>query len=297
MFADFKQERIPVNGTEINLRYGGRGAPLLLLHGYPQTHVMWHKVAPKLAETFTVIAPDLRGYGDSSKPAGGADHYGYSKRAMAQDQVEVMAKLGFNGFMVAGHDRGARVAHRMALDHPDRILRLAVLDIIPTLKAFSEVNQVMATSYFHWFFLIQPYDFPERLIGAEAEYYLMSRFARWGVDPCAFSKEALAEYLRCFRDPQCIHATCEDYRAAASIDLDHDRHDLDQKVSCPLLALWGALGFVGKNCDVLGAWRERAADVRGYALQCGHFLPEEKPQETWRAFRDFFGGVATTVRN
>jgi haloacetate dehalogenase len=290
MFEGFKHERIKVTGTEINLRRGGSGPALLLLHGYPQTHVMWHKVAPLLARDFTVVAPDLRGYGDSGKPASGDDHAGYSKRAMARDQVEAMAALGFTHFMVAGHDRGGRVAHRMALDHAQAVTKIAVLDIVPTLKVFDTVNQRVATSYFHWFFLIQPHDFPERLIGNDPDYYLLSRLTRWGSDQSAFAPEAIAEYLRCFKDPASIHATCEDYRAAASIDLQHDRADLNQKVSCPLLALWGGRGLVGAAYDALACWRERAANVQGHALDSGHFLPEEAPEATYAALKQFFSG-------
>ena len=291
MFDSFKRVRVKTTGAVINAVYAGDGPPLLLLHGYPETHVMWHKVAPRLAQDFTVVVPDLRGYGDSSKPPGGDDHYAYSKRAMGQDQAEVMAALGFDSFLLAGHDRGARVAHRMALDYAERVRAVAVLDIVPTLSVFDNVTQALATSYFHWFFLIQPFDFPEHLIGADPEYYLRSRFARWGIDPRSFTEEALAEYLRCFRDPKTIHATCEDYRAAASIDLEHDRAD-PRKVTCPLLALWGTNGFVGKSYDVIAEWRERAVDVRGEGLDCGHFLPEENAGETWSALDKFYRSVA-----
>ncbi len=280
MFENFTRTRVDTTGATINLVQGGSGRPLLLLHGYPQTHVMWHKIAPRLAETFTVVASDLRGYGDSSKPPGGPDHGGYSKRAMAQDQVEVMAKLGFEEFFVVGHDRGARVAHRMALDHPGRVRKLAVLDIVPTYKMFAAVNKDLATAYYHWFFLIQPYDLPETLIGARPEYYLRTKLARWSAGTAAFAPEAVAEYVRCFSDPATIHAGCEDYRAAASIDLVHDQADLDRKVTCPVLALWGAQGRAGRAYDVTETWRERASDVRGRALPCGHFLAEEAPEET-----------------
>jgi haloacetate dehalogenase len=288
MFEGFTKRTIDTSGARINLVQAGNGPPLLLLHGYPQTHVMWRKVAPQLAQHFTVIATDLRGYGDSSKPADGDNHFGYSKRAMAQDQVEVMAALGFERFMVAGHDRGARVTHRLALDHADKVTRAAVLDIVPTLTVFDTVDQRVATAYFHWFFLIQPDDFPERMIGNDPDYYLTSRLTRWGSDGGAFEDEAVKEYLRCFRDPASIHATCEDYRAGASIDLKFDREDLSKKVTCPLLVLWGGRGLVAKAYDVLAVWGERARDVRGKALDCGHFIPEELPQETFNAFRDFF---------
>ncbi|MFQ5773615.1 MAG: alpha/beta fold hydrolase [Kiloniellaceae bacterium] len=276
----FTHSRIRTSGAEIHLRTAGRGAPVLLLHGYPQTHVIWHKVAPRLAERFTVVLADLRGYGDSSRPPGGPDHGNYSKRAMAQDQVEVMAALGFGRFAVVGHDRGARVAHRMALDHPERVTKAALLDIAPTLAMYERADMTFATAYYHWFFLIQPHDLPERLIGGDPDYYLEKKIGAWSKTEGCFTPEALAEYKRCFRDPATIHATCEDYRAAATIDLAHDRADLDRKIACPLLVLWGARGVVERCYDVLALWRERAADVRGRALPCGHFLPEEAPEET-----------------
>ncbi len=240
MLDGFEQDRIVTTGAEINLRKAGAGPPLLLLHGYPQTHVMWHKIAPALAERFTVVLTDLRGYGDSAKPPGGDGHPAYSKRAMAQDQVEVMTALGFDSFAVAGHDRGARVGHRLALDHPERVRKLALLDIAPTLAMYERTDMAFATAYYHWFFLIQPFDLPERLIGADPDFYLEKKIGKWSQSPGAFDPAALAEYKRCFRDPATIHATCEDYRAAASIDLDHDRADLDRKLACPVLALWGA---------------------------------------------------------
>lgn len=287
MFEGFKEQRIEVSGAEINLVRGGDGPPLLLLHGYPQTHAMWHKVAPRLAENFTVVATDLRGYGDSSKPAGGEDHAGYSKRAMAQDQVEVMDRLGFDSFSVAGHDRGGRVTHRMALDHPERVEKLAVLDIAPTHTMYTTTDMEFARAYYHWFFLIQPYGLPETLIGSNPEYYLRTKIGQWGRDESAIAPEALAEYLRCFT-PDTIHASCEDYRASASIDLIHDEEDLDRKLACPMLVLWGEEGFVGKKYDVISTWREKAAEVSGRVVSGGHFLPEEAPDETLEALRGFF---------
>jgi haloacetate dehalogenase len=286
MFEGFERRQITTSGTTINLVKGGDGPPLLLLHGYPQTHVMWHKVAPQLAEHFTVIAADLRGYGDSGKPQGDPQHVNYSKRAMAQDQVEVMQQLGYQTFYVVGHDRGARVAHRLTLDHPQRVRKLAVLDIIPTHKMFQIVNKEMATATHHWFFLIQPYDYPERLIGASAEYFIRYRFQRASE---AFLPEAVAEYVRCFCNPATIHATCEDYRAGASIDLVHDEADRGQnkKVTCPFLALWSATGYVGRTQDVLQVWRDYATDVRGHSLPCGHYIPEEMPGEAYVALRRF----------
>jgi haloacetate dehalogenase len=287
MFETFVPMQIQTSGASIHVLKGGSGDPLLLLHGYPQTHVIWHKIAPRLAQDFTVVLADLRGYGDSSKPEGEADHSTYSKRAMAQDMVEVMRQLGYETFAVVGHDRGARVTHRMALDHPQRVKKAAVLDIAPTYLMYMTADKEFATVYYHWFFLIQPADHPERMIGAQPEYYLRSRLARWAADPSAFTPEAIAEYLRCFCDPASIHATCEDYRASASIDLQHDEADMQQKVRCPLLVLWGEKGFIARKYDVLASWRERAEDVQGYALPSGHFLPEEAPEETYQALQTF----------
>jgi len=287
MLETFVPMQIKTSGASIHLLKGGSGSPLLLLHGYPQTHVMWHKIAPRLAETFTVVLADLRGYGDSSKPAGEPDHANYAKRAMAQDMVEVMSQLGYEEFAVVGHDRGARVAHRMALDHAQCVKKAAVLDIAPTYKMYMTADKEFATVYYHWFFLIQPADHPERLLAAQPEYYLRSRLEQWAGDPSAFTPEALDEYIRCFRDPACIHGTCEDYRASASIDLQHDEADMQQKVCCPLLILWGEKGFIERKYDVLATWRERADHVQGHAIPSGHFLAEEAPEETYTALRAF----------
>jgi haloacetate dehalogenase len=239
---------------------------------------MWHKVAPRLATEFSLVITDLRGYGDSSKPEDGENHSGYSKRAMALDQVEVMSHFGFKRFNVAGHDRGGRVAHRMALDHPDRVTKVAVLDIVPTHKVYRSVSKELAVAYYHWFFLIQPAPFPETLIGNSAEFFLRYRFAP--LMPNGVTPEALGEYLRCFRNPATIHATCEDYRASASIDLEHDEADLDHKITCPLLALWAERGPMHRLFDVGATWKERATNVKGKPLPGGHFLPEEVPAET-----------------
>ena len=287
MFETFEQTQINTSGATIHLVKGGNGFPLLLLHGYPETHLMWHKIAPRLAQEFTVVVPDLRGYGDSSKPQGDPDHYNYSKRAMAQDMIEVMTCLGFEEFFVVGHDRGARMGHRMALDHAWRVKKLAVLDIAPTHKMYMTTDKTFATVYYHWFFLIQPYDLPERLIGSQAEYYLRLCLTRWSADTAAFPSEVVEEYVRCFSNPATIHATCEDYRASATIDLLHDEADMSQKVACPLLALWSEKGFVGHKYDVLETWRERASNVRRGAIPGGHFIPEEAPDETYRALREF----------
>jgi haloacetate dehalogenase len=287
MFEGFTPARIETAGAQIQFRSGGRGPPLLLLHGYPETHAMWHKLAPALARHFTVICPDLRGYGDSSKPPSGEDHAGYSKRAMAADQAELMSKLGFERFQAVGHDRGARVLHRLCLDHPDRVERAALLDIIPTAEVFARTDKALATYYYHWFFLIQPHDLPERLIGGAPDFFLDRAMRSWGGRAEVFTPEAVAEYRRCFRDPATIHATCEDYRAGASIDLEHDAADADRKVACPLLILWGEKGVVGRLYEPLAIWREKARHVEGAALPCGHFLPEEAPEETLTALQKF----------
>ena len=288
MFEGFERCRIDAGELGINAVVGGSGPPLLLLHGYPQTHVMWRKVALALAERYSVVATDLRGYGDSDKPAGDSRHEAYCKRCVAQDQVDVMAALGYDSFQVAGHDRGGRVTHRMCLDHPDKVRRAAVLDIVPTHTIFANLTKDVAWGYYHWLFLSQPYDLPERLIGADPEYYLERKLGHWSADMEGFEDDALAEYRRCFRDPATIHASCEDYRAAATIDLEHDEADFDSRIGCPLLVLWGAKGLMHKCYDVLDTWRTKAVDIRGRALDCGHFLPEEAPGETLAEMLGFF---------
>jgi len=287
MFEGFESKRIATRGTEINLKVAGNGPPLLLLHGYPQSHVIWHKIAPELAEKFTVVLTDLRGYGDSGKPESDADHSPYSKRAMAADQVEVMSALGFERFSVVGHDRGGRVAHRMVRDYPDRIEKIAVLDIAPTATMYGATDKKFATAYYHWFFLIQPDGLPEHMIGCDPEFYLSRKLAAWGKANGAITEEAFAEYLRCFSDPATIHSTCEDYRAAAGIDLEHDAANKGEKFANPLLTLWGQEGFVAKAYDVLETWRDVASDVSGHSVPGGHFLPEEAPEETLQALLDF----------
>jgi haloacetate dehalogenase len=283
LLPGFAERRIRTSGATINLRIGGEGPPLLLLHGYPQTHVMWHKVAPQLAREYTVVCPDLRGYGDSSKPKGLPDHSNYSKRAMALDMVEVMESLGFVAFHVVGHDRGGRVAHRMARDHGRRVRTLTVLDISPTLKMYESTNMQFAKAYYHWFFLIQEAPLPEKMLEGLGPDYILKRLGRGKSGIKVFDRRALAEYARCFNP----HSTCEDYRAAATIDLVHDRKDR-QKITMPVLALWGRQGVIAALFDCLEDWREVASDVRGRTLPCGHFIPEERPKELVAELRRFF---------
>ena len=290
LMPGFEPHEFEAAGARINAVVGGAGPPLLLLHGHPQTHLTWHKIAGRLAEHYTVVAPDLRGYGDSAKPEGGPGHVNYAKRAMALDQVEVMAALGFPRFAVVGHDRGGRVAHRMALDHPDAIDRIAVFDIAPTATMYARTDQAFATRYFWWFFLIQPFDLPERMIGADPEYFLRQHIDGQSKTPGATSEEVFQDYLRCYMDPKTRHAICEDYRAAATIDLEHDAADANQRIKAPLLALWGKLGVVGTLYDVLETWREKADQVTGHALECGHTLQEEAPDAVLAALLPFLAG-------
>jgi haloacetate dehalogenase len=287
----FEYRRITTAGAKINVASRGKGAPLLLLHGYPETHLMWQKVAPMLAEEFTVVCADLRGYGDSSKPEGAADHSNYSKRAMAADMIEVMAALGYREFFVAGHDRGGRVGYRLALDHPAALKRLALLDIVSTKAVYEQVTTSLATAYFHWFFLIQPRPLPETLIGHDPRFWLNTIFGGLSASRSTpFSDAAIAEYLRAFGTPEGIHATCEDYRAGATADLASDRADASagRKITCPTLVLWGARGAIGKIFRPLETWRDLVASPRGRAIDSGHFIPEENPAETLHALRAFF---------
>jgi len=287
MFDGFTLARIDVGEATLRVRYGGNGPPLLLLHGHPQTHVMWHLVAPRLARDFTVVAMDLRGYGESSKPPTTPDHEPYSKRAMARDCVALMQQLGFDRFAVAGHDRGGRVAYRLALDHPERVTRLAVLDIIPTSEHFRRADMRFGLGYWHWFFLAQPFPLPETLIGHDPAWFFLRRPNRASV----FAPEAQDDYLRCFENPQTIHAACEDYRAGATYDFALDEADRGiKRIAAPLLALWGGRGEVGKWYDILAIWRDWAVDVRGHAVDSGHFLAEEAPDETYGALHAFFAG-------
>jgi haloacetate dehalogenase len=282
-FEAFSWLTISTNEATLVTRVGGTGPPILLLHGHPQCHVMWHAVAPRLAERFTVVAIDLRGYGDSSRPPAGPNHEAYSKRAMARDGVAVMANLGFERFVVAGHDRGGRVAYRMALDFPERVAKLAVLDIIPTGDAWRGANRAFMLSYWHWAFLAQPSPLPERLIGADPDAYYFRG------DASLFDTAALAEYRRHVRNPETIRAMCEDYRAGASIDFELDEADRGtRRIACPVLALWGGRGDLGQGSDVLGIWRNWADDVSGFAVDCGHYLAEEAPDVTAEALLSFF---------
>jgi haloacetate dehalogenase len=286
VFDGFEEATAETGEATIRYRRAGSGPPLLLLHGHPQTSAMWHAVAPALADSFTVIASDLRGYGGSSRPPTTEDHEPYSKRAMARDQVALMASLGFDRFGVAGHDRGGRVAYRLALDHPDAVSRLAVLDIIPTGEHLRRTDRAFALGYWHWFFLAQPFDLPERMIGADPEWFY-TRALRGVADP-----EALAEYLQFATDPAVIHAMCEDYRAGMTYDheLDEANRLAGRRIGAPVLALWAAKGTLGSWYDVLEVWRDWADDVRGRAIDCGHYLPEEAPDEVAGELASFFGG-------
>src|SRR5690349_19914906 len=291
MLEGFKREEIATSGARIVAVHGGKGPPLLLMHGNPFTHVHWHKVAPRLAERFTVVATDLRGYGDSSKPEGGERHENYSFRAMAQDQVEVMAKLGFPRFFAAGHDRGARVLQRMCLDHPDRVQRAAFLDILPQHHILNHVSRSWGLFSWHWFFMAQPYDLPERMMGADPEWYLRKKLSKTKQGTQFFAEAALAQYIRCIKNPATIHAMCEDYRATFGIDLEMDTADFaaGRKVTCPALVLWGATGGVGRNHKPAEIWPAYASDIRRAAtVPSGHYLAEEAPEETARELLDFF---------
>ena len=294
MFEGFTRSEIKTSGARIVTVRGGDGPPLLLLHGNPFSHLSWHKVAPRLASEFTVVATDLRGYGDSEKPPGGKDHSGYSFRAMAQDQVEVMAALGFERFYAAGHDRGARVLHRMCLDHPQKVERAAILDIIPQHHLLNNVTRQWGTFSWHWFFMIQPYDFPERLMGADPDYFIEKKLAKTEQGLSFFDPAALAEYKRYFRNPATVHAMCEDYRATHGVDLAMDCEDFaaGRKITCPVLLLWGATGGVGRNHKSMEIWPRYASDIRaGKALPCGHYLSDEAPDETYRELREFFAAA------
>jgi haloacetate dehalogenase len=289
MFEGFQLHRVDTGEATIRARIGGSGPPLLLLHGSPQTHLMWHKIAPGLAEHFTVVAADLRGYGQSSKPRTAPDHEPYSKRAMARDQVALMRHFGFERFSVAGHDRGGRCAYRMALDHPERVEKLAVLDILPTLEHYRRTNQDFAMGYWHWFFLPQRYPIPEMMIGADPDFYFSREWPGPDEPPPFFAAEAVDDYRAAFRDPRTVHAICEDYRAGATYDCRADAADFGRrKIACPVLALWAANGILPKLYDTLAAWRDWAEEVSGAAINSGHYMAEERPEDTFQALLDFF---------
>ena len=288
MFDGFAVRDFETPEARIHGRVGGSGPPLLLLHGNPLTHVSWHKIAPRLAEKFTVVATDLRGYGDSAKPPGGQRSIGYSFRAMAEDQVEVMRQLGFTRWRVAGHDRGARVAHRMALDFPAAVEKVAFLDIVPTHHVLNNIRRQWAVDSYHWFFMAQPFDYPEKMIEAYGyERYIRRKLDKKGVGMSGFTPGALAEYIRCC-NAENIHAVCEDYRAAVGIDLDHDESDLHVKIEMPILVLWGERSHVNRSYKPIEAWKERALDVRGRMLPCGHYPAEQVPEDTLAELLAFF---------
>ncbi|AUG51932.1 alpha/beta fold hydrolase [Thalassospira marina] len=290
MFEGFSEAVITGEGADIFVRHGGNlaGPGLLLLHGYPQTSAMWHKVAPQLADKYHVVCADLRGYGRSSKPVTDGDHSPYSKRVMAADMVRVMTKLGHDSFYVGAHDRGARVAHRLGLDHPASVKAIAMLDIAPTREMYRETDDAFARAYWHWFYLIQPAPFPETMIGGDPDAYWKFKCKAQSAGASPFSPEALDEYLTLFRDPAVIHASCEDYRAGASIDIRHDDEDGGRKLAMPLLAIWGGRGVIEHCFDALALWRERAENVTGFSLPAGHYLAEEIPDQVAMHFREFF---------
>ncbi len=291
LFPGFEVSDLQTSGATIHCLRKGAGPPLLLLHGYPQTHVIWHKIAERLSRRYSVVLADLRGYGDSSKPEGGPRHKNYSFRAMAQDQLDVMRQFGYDSFFVGAHDRGARVAHRMCLDHPDAVRKVLLMDIVPTLTMYRETNQEFATKYMWWFFLIQKEPLPERMIGADPLFFLDTHFEIQNGTPGALTDEAIAEYRRCFSSPEAIHASCEDYRAGADIDLEMDEADkkAGRKIQAPLEVLWGAKGAIGQLWNVLSVWRRYAnGPVQGRALDSGHYLAEEQPEEVLDEMLRFF---------
>lgn len=291
LMPGFRIVQFHTKGAVIHAAVGGNGPPLLLLHGNPLTHISWHRVAPMLAQHFTVIAPDLRGYGDSSKPDGGADHSAYSFRAMGEDNFSVMHQLGFERFAVAGHDRGARVAFRMALDRPDAISRMAALDIVPTFDLLSNVTMGWALESYHWFFMAQKAPFPERLICADLGYYIHYKLNKKGVGLSIFTPEAFAEYVRC-TTPEQIHAVCEDYRATVTLDYAFDKADFEagRKIACPLLVLWGENSHVGRHLKPIEIWSRWSDDLRGHAIPTGHYPAEQRPDLVGPALLDFFSG-------
>lgn len=293
IFPDFSLEHVAVSAGKLRLRRGGSGPPLLLLHGNPQTHAMWHKVAPELAKKYSVVCPDLRGYGGSFKPPVSADHAAYAKREMARDMAELMERFGHLEFLVAAHDRGARVAHRLALDYPQRVRKLCVMDIIPTIEHFERADMKMALGYYHWFWFAQPHPFPENVISAAPDAWWRAHTSREPKPPDFFDKEALADYLSAVHDPEMIRGMCEDYRAAASIDLEHDRASraAGKKIRCPLLVLWGRKAKIEAWYDALAIWKNYcAAEVSGGPVNSGHYLAEETPGEVLERLTAFFSG-------
>jgi haloacetate dehalogenase len=294
LLPGFRQDRIKTSGAEIALSHGGKGPPLLLMHGNPFTHVCWHKVAPRLAEEYTVVLPDLRGYGDSSKPEGGPDHSAYSFRAMALDQIEVMRHLGFEKFHAGGHDRGARVLHRLCLDHPDAVAKAAFVDMLPQHHLLNNVTRSWGMFSWHWFFMVQPNPTPETMISADPEFFLRRKLSKTAQGTSFFDPRALAEYLRCIRNPETVYGMCEDYRATFGVDLEMDGADFKagRKVTCPAMILWGANGGVGRNHDAAAIWSQYATQIeRTATVPSGHYLQEECPDETYRELRDFFASA------
>jgi len=292
MYEGFKRFEIQTSDPEVKIvgRVGGKGPAVLLIHGNPLTHVHWHLVAPRLAQDFTVVATDLRGYGDSGKPRGREDHSNYSFRRMAQDQVDVMQHLGFRQFYVAGHDRGARTAHRMALDHPDKVKKFASFDILPTHHVLTNITRGWALGSFHWFFMAQPYDIPEKLIEGKEDYYILNKLTKMGIGKGGFSEETLKEYARCCT-PENIHGVCEDYRAAITVDFEMDRADFEagRKVACPAAIYWGEKSHTEKYFDPRTAWPQYCANiVRIRPLPCGHYPAEQVPDEVYEELRQFF---------
>ena len=279
LLPGFRVERVKTSGAELHTVIGGSGPPLLLIHGAPLTHLSWYRVAPELAKKYTVVAPDLRGYGDSSKPADGENHINYSKRSMAQDNVEVMRHFGFERFAVVGHDRGGRVAHRLALDHPEAVTRMSVLDIVPTHYLYTHVTKAFVDAYFHWFLYIRPAPFPEDILNRD----VVGNFGR-------AAPELREEYLRVYRNPAAVHGMCEDYRASAGIDMQYDEADLQKKITCPLHVLWASDGAMGRMYDVLGIWKERGTQVTGAALTGGHNLQEANPSGVLGQLLPFLAG-------
>lgn len=300
-FDGFESREFAVNGTTIFARFGGDASrpPLMLVHGFPQTHAIWHRIARQLARDFFLVMPDLRGYGDSGKAPGLPDHANYSKRTMAQDLVEVMRGLGHESFFLCGHDRGARVSHRLALDHPEHVRKLVILDIAPTLDMYDSTDMAFARAYYHWFHLIQPAPLPETMIGGNCKFYLHAKLGGWGSQGLGYiESQALAEYERCFCRAEAIHSACEDYRASAGIDLEHDRQSRarGERIACDMLVLWGERGIIGKFFDPLKLWQAQCAGkVEGRGLPAGHFIPEELPGDTAQALLAFFGGRAVTA--